>query len=144
MSKDRIKGFLIGDPIDITCTKNQGKLLRVELADWFDEDMRTSEETGTVPFTEKDIKAYLDECIVFWRKKRANPLIKEQSRIRMAEHYVDAFQSVRVSLFGGLLPVDNIDSLKEDYECEKQLNKLELAKENKKKWTEKKKEKKHG
>lgn len=60
---------------------------------------------STVQFTEKDVKAYLDECVVFWRKKRDNPLIKEQSRIRMAEHYVDAFQSVRMSLFGELLSI---------------------------------------
>ena len=146
MSKDRIKGFLIGDPIDITCTKNQGKLLRAKLADWFDEDVRTSEETSTVPFTEKDVKAYLDECIIFWRKERDNPLIKEyndfslfcekyadrkglgfinnfssfkkekqqkeQHRISMAEHYVDAFQSVRMSLFGELLPVEEKDEPK--------------------------------
>ncbi len=58
---------------------------------------------STVPFTEKDVKAYLDECIVFWRKKRDNPSIEDRLRISMAEHYVDAFQSVRMSLFGELL-----------------------------------------
>lgn len=55
---------------------------------------------STVPFTEKDVKAYLDDCIVFWRKEKntvdGDPV--------MAAYYIDAFQSVRVSLFGELLP----------------------------------------
>ena len=123
MSKDRIKGFLIGDPIDITCTKNQGKLLRAKLADWFDEDVRTSEETSTVPFTEKDVKAYLDECIIFWRKKG----YAASGEPVMSAHYVDAFQSVRMSLFGELLPIDDVDSLKKDYKHKKQLDRLNRA-----------------
>jgi hypothetical protein len=56
---------------------------------------------STVPFTEKDIKSYLDECIVFWRDKRDNSVDTEHT---MAVCYVDAFQSMRTSLFGELLP----------------------------------------
>jgi len=64
---------------------------------------------STVPFTEKDIKTYLDDCIVFWRNKQDNISIHKNEDIRaysMAEHYIDAFQSMRMSLFGELLPVE--------------------------------------
>ena len=39
MSKDYIKGFLAGDPIEIICTKRQGELLRARLSDWLDESV---------------------------------------------------------------------------------------------------------
>ena len=39
---------------------------------------------------------YLDNCIRFWRKDTRD----------IAASYVDAFQSVRISLFGKLLPVE--------------------------------------
>lgn len=42
----------------------------------------------------EDIKQYLDNCIVFWRNKRD----KENSKI--APYYIDAFQSIRCSIFG--------------------------------------------
>jgi hypothetical protein len=64
---------------------------------------------STIPFTEKDVKAYLDECIVFWRKKRDTLPIENRPGIRMAEHYVDAFQSVRMSLFGELLSLEKTE-----------------------------------
>lgn len=50
----------------------------------------------TIPFEEEAVKGYLDECILFWRKRVGN--------VEEAKYYVDAFQSVRVSLFGELLP----------------------------------------
>lgn len=60
-----------------------------------------------VEFTETDVKAYLDKAIVFWRKKRNEaPGTPEGDKlVVMARHYVDAYQSVRVSLFGDTLPV---------------------------------------
>jgi len=63
----------------------------------------------TVPFTEKSVKGYLDECIIFWRKERDTLPIENEPGIRMAEHYVDAFQSMRMSLFGELLSMRRED-----------------------------------
>jgi hypothetical protein len=64
--------------------------------------MKTMTSDGTVAppkvaFTEDAVKEYLDMCITRWR---VNP------QHSMREHYVNAFQSVRVSLFGELLPVE--------------------------------------
>jgi hypothetical protein len=50
----------------------------------------------TIPLTEKDVKKYLDESIYFWRQ-----CFREGDKT--AAYYIDAFQSVRVSLFGELL-----------------------------------------
>lgn len=48
---------------------------------------------GTVEFKEDKVKAYLDQAIRFWR-----------GMVRRghtgSEYYVDAYQSVRVSIFG--------------------------------------------
>jgi len=52
-----------------------------------------------VPFTQEDVKKYLDTCIVLWRKKR--DIGGENAKI--AEYYIDAYQSARVSLFGETL-----------------------------------------
>lgn len=60
----------------------------------------------TVVFTYEQVKAYLDGAIRNWRKKRE----KEPEKKEMASHYVDAFQSVRVSLFGELLPPEEKES----------------------------------
>ncbi len=49
----------------------------------------------TVPFTEEEVKGYLDKNIVYWRKCAPT---------EMRASYIDAYQSVRVSLFGELLP----------------------------------------
>ena len=48
----------------------------------------------TIPFTEEDVKNYLDKTIESWRKKKDD---------ETAEYYIDAFQSVRTSLFGDTL-----------------------------------------
>lgn len=57
---------------------------------------------NVVPFTQEDVRKYLDKCIVFWRKKRDGG----GEDAKMAEYYVDAYQSVRVSLFGETLATD--------------------------------------
>jgi hypothetical protein len=49
----------------------------------------------TINFTEEGVKTYLDRTIEHWRKCAPT---------QMQKHYVDAFQSMRVSLFGELLP----------------------------------------
>ena len=49
-----------------------------------------------VPFTQEQVRQYLDECIMMWRKLRT---MGEEK----APYYIDAYQSVRVSLFGELL-----------------------------------------
>ena len=54
---------------------------------------------GTLPFEPEAVKAYLDSCIRYWRAHVGNPACK------IARVYVDVFQSVRMSLFGELLPV---------------------------------------
>jgi hypothetical protein len=55
---------------------------------------------ATIPFTEKDVKEYLDKVITFWRKEHYI------NHVPHANYYIDAFQSVRVSLFGEKLPVE--------------------------------------
>ena len=54
-------------------------------------------------FTEKDIKEYLDKCIRYWRKKKIKA---DKETWNMACHYIDAFQSIRISLFDNALPID--------------------------------------
>lgn len=49
-------------------------------------------------FTEEQVKEYLDKCIRFWRKKR------DEENSEIAKYYIDAYQSVRISLFNELLP----------------------------------------
>jgi hypothetical protein len=51
--------------------------------------------SDTVDFTEDGIKEYLDNAITHWRGCAPTD---------MQKHYVDAFQSMRISLFGELLP----------------------------------------
>lgn len=54
-----------------------------------------------VPFTEQDVKAHIDRSIRFWRRQRDSD--KDQRVRQIARYYVDAYQSMRVSLFGELL-----------------------------------------
>lgn len=49
-----------------------------------------------INFTRKDIKEYLDKCIDYWRTQR------DKKNNGIAKYYIDAFQSVRTSLFGEL------------------------------------------
>lgn len=57
---------------------------------------------------EEQILGYLDNAIKSWRVRVKNaqgihdPIAEEE--LREAKCYVDAFQSVRISLFGELLP----------------------------------------
>ncbi len=50
-----------------------------------------------IPFTKADIRAYLDRCIQHWR-------IKRDEGDNLAPCYIDAFQSVRSTIFGEILP----------------------------------------
>ena len=69
-----------------------------------------------VPFIEEDVKEYLDSCIGHWRVKKKSaeerlskkniPTYNVRENLTMASYYIDAFQSVRMSLFGELLPAD--------------------------------------
>jgi len=47
--------------------------------------------SDTVEFTEEAVKQYLDECIEVARNM-------DDSKMRL--HYTDAYQNIRVSLFG--------------------------------------------
>lgn len=58
-------------------------------------------EDVTVPFEPEEVKAFLDHAITHWRDQRDDP---ESQFHDIAIYYVDAFQSVRMSLFGELLP----------------------------------------
>jgi hypothetical protein len=64
------------------------------------------DESETVPFTPEAVMAYLDGAIRSWRKKRDRAIGGDIRAYNMAVFYVDAYQSVRESLFGELLPVD--------------------------------------
>lgn len=51
---------------------------------------------ATIPLTAEAIKEYLDNSIRFWRKEHS-----EGNSV--AECYIDAYQSMRMSLFGKTL-----------------------------------------
>jgi len=51
----------------------------------------------------EDLRIYLDNAITEWRRIRDTP---DHKSAEMATYYIDAFQSVRVSMVGGRLPVD--------------------------------------
>jgi len=57
-----------------------------------------ADNNTVIPLEETSVKAYLDAAISFWRKKNADG-------IEYAIYYVDAFQSVRMSIFGEALPI---------------------------------------
>ncbi len=52
--------------------------------------------------SEEEILIYLDGCIRYWRKKKEEVTGDEV----ICACYVDAFQSVRSSLFGEILPLE--------------------------------------
>lgn len=58
-----------------------------------------TKQTSRVPFTEDAIKEYLDEAIKRYREIRD---AKGADSIMMP-YYIDAYQSVRTSLFGEVL-----------------------------------------
>lgn len=47
---------------------------------------------------------YLDECIGLWRDVRDGKTPAPQGRVDLAEAYIDALQSVRLTMLGELLP----------------------------------------
>ena len=65
-----------------------------------------------INFNEKEVKEYLDKCIIFWRNKKYRARTKNNNKSSFkslesieelkASCYIDAFQSVRISLFGEL------------------------------------------
>ena len=61
----------------------------------------------TIQFTKEHVMAYLDKCILYWRNekyKHAGMDAPEKLEIfHMARCYLDAYQSVRESLFGEVL-----------------------------------------
>ena len=66
--------------------------------------MREQKNQNIVPLTEEYVKNYLDVVIRLWRKKKIKAEKNDDSiSILMASCYVDAYQSVRISLFGELL-----------------------------------------
>ncbi len=55
----------------------------------------------TVKLKEKDIKAYLENCIKHWRSRKTEAELRNDANfLLMCACYIDAFQSVRISLFG--------------------------------------------
>ena len=72
--------------------------------------MNEKDNAYIVPFKKKDIKKYLDNCIINWRDRRS--IETEDDEILIAKCYIDAFQSMRISIFGETLSKD-IKYLKE-------------------------------
>ncbi len=70
-----------------------------------------AQSNTVVPFEEDKIKAYLDKAIIHWREYYKDALGEQEELI--ASCYVDAFQSVRISLFGETLHGDVIGNIKE-------------------------------
>lgn len=65
-----------------------------------------------VPFTEKAVQSYLDSCIRYWRSKSMR-YSSDEMYVFEASCYVDAFQSMRSSLFGELLTCDDEEDMKD-------------------------------
>jgi hypothetical protein len=57
-------------------------------------------ELNNIPFDKEYVKAYLDRCIRYWREERDF----KRADCEKAPFYIDAFQSVRRTLFGEILP----------------------------------------
>ena len=67
--------------------------------------------SGAIPFVKEIVKDYLDTCIRYWRKELLKETDKErwegcEEGVLRARCYIDAFQSVRTTLFGELLPAE--------------------------------------
>ena len=64
-----------------------------------------------IPFVKEIVKDYLDACIRYWRKELLKTTDREkwdgrEEGVLRARCYIDAFQSVRDTLFGELLPIE--------------------------------------
>jgi hypothetical protein len=55
---------------------------------------------NTVPFEKSEVKNYLRRCVLHWR-------VKDAEGDEVAKYYIDAFQSVSMSLFGETVPPNN-------------------------------------
>lgn len=55
--------------------------------------------------TQDELRDYLDDSIRAWREQRDSNIGRAEEHT--ATCYIDAFQSVRVSVFGELLPGDS-------------------------------------
>lgn len=66
---------------------------------------RYTPKPDTIPINSTSIKKYLDKSIRFWRNELKNSKTRENKL--MAKHYIDAYQSVRVSLLGETLAENN-------------------------------------
>lgn len=62
---------------------------------------------STIPFTEEAVRDYLDECITLWRGHVNGEYGEDHPYRKIASYYVDAYQSVRISLFGEQLPPED-------------------------------------
>jgi len=59
---------------------------------------------NTVSFEKSEVKNYLRRCVLHWR-------VKDVEGHEIAKYYIDAFQSVHMSLFGETVPpADSSDS----------------------------------
>lgn len=56
----------------------------------------------SVEFEPDAIKEYIDKCISHWRSERWQS--DNIDHIRRCEHYIDAYQSIRVALFDHAAP----------------------------------------
>lgn len=72
----------------------------VNVEDYIDEEVPDLTADPTIPFTKEEVKKYLDKCIRFWRERR------DVEKDVLASYYVDAYQSVRISVFGKLLEIE--------------------------------------
>jgi len=69
-----------------------------------DVELAVETEGGKVPFTEAAVMGSLDRLIIHWRDAKKDALAKKHDVMAdMATHYIDAYQSVRVNLFGEAL-----------------------------------------
>ena len=57
-----------------------------------------------IEFIKENVEFYLDTCIRKWRTEK-NQTITEESKL-IASCYIDAYQSIRISLFGEELPIE--------------------------------------
>ena len=60
------------------------------------------EKGSLVPLTQEGLTEYLDACVRSWRQRRDSA--ESAAERDMAAYYVDAFQSMRISVLGSLLP----------------------------------------
>lgn len=61
---------------------------------------------NVVPFEKQAVKDYLDACIRHWREERHKA--QREFPEDIIRCYVDAYQSVRMSLFGDCLPLEEM------------------------------------